>query len=156
MSALNTNYLTPTGREEAWRFTPLKRLAGLHDSNTNVSENISLSATSKLPNGVELATAKAAGFPPSYTSTDVVTNRIRAEVKNISVLTIKKDMELDTPIFLSRKCGNTPELSRVLIQAGENSKSVVIIENNGTGEIGEEIEVSLASGASLDLISLQE
>jgi Fe-S cluster assembly protein SufD len=32
----------------------------------------------------------------------------------------------------------------------------VIIENNGTGEIGEEIEVSLASGASLDLISLQE
>ena len=156
MSALNTNYLTPTGREEAWRFTPLKRLAGLHDSSTNVSENISLSAISKLPNGVELAVAKATDFPPSYTSTDVVTNRIRAEVKNISVLTIKKDMELETPIFLSRKCGNTPELSRVVIQAGENSKSVVIIENNGAGEIGEEIEVSLASGSSLDLISLQE
>ena len=31
MSVLTTNYLTPTGREEAWRFTPLKRLRGLHD-----------------------------------------------------------------------------------------------------------------------------
>ena len=36
MSLLTTNYLTPTGREEAWRFTPLKRLAGLHDLSTLV------------------------------------------------------------------------------------------------------------------------
>ena len=34
MTTLQSNILenhTPTGREEAWRFTPLKRLGGMHD-----------------------------------------------------------------------------------------------------------------------------
>ena len=31
MSTLTTNYLAPSGREEAWRFTPLARVGGLLD-----------------------------------------------------------------------------------------------------------------------------
>ncbi len=42
MSVLTTNYLTPTGREEAWRFTPLKRLRGLHDGSAVVADRNSL------------------------------------------------------------------------------------------------------------------
>ena len=156
MSLLTTNYLTPTGREEAWRFTPLKRLAGLHDGSTKVADHISLSVKSALPNGVALTVADAAEHPASYTSTDVVTNRIREAVQKVSLLTIAKDVELSEPIHLSRKCSSKPEFSRVVIQAGVNSKSTVIVENSGNGELGEEIEINLAPGASLDLISLQE
>ena len=139
MSLLTTNYLTPTGREEAWRFTPLKRLAGLHDGSTKVADHISLSAKLALPNGVALTVADAAEHPASYTSTDVVTNRIREVVQKVSLLTIAKDVELSEPIHLSRKCSSTPEFSRVVIQAGVNSKSTVIVENTGNGELGEEI-----------------
>ena len=156
MSLLTTNYLTPTGREEAWRFTPLKRLAGLHDGSIKVADHISLSAKLALPNGVALTVADAAEHPASYTSTDVVTNRIREVVQKVSLLTIAKDVELSEPIHLSRKCSSAPEFSRVVIQAGVNSKSTVIVENTGNGELGEEIEINLAPGASLDLMSLQE
>jgi Fe-S cluster assembly protein SufD len=156
MSLLTTNYLTPTGREEAWRFTPLERLAGLHDASTKVADHISLSAKSALPNGVRLSVADAADHPASYTSTDVVTNRIREVVAKISLLTIEKDIELSEPIYLTRKCSVSPEFSRVVIQAGVNSKSTIIVENTGNGELGEEIEINLAPGASLDLICLQE
>ena len=156
MSLLTTNYLTPTGREEDWRFTPLKRLAGLHDGSIKVADHISLSAKLALPNGVALTVADAAEHPASYTSTDVVTNRIREVVQKVSLLTIAKDVELSEPIHLSRKCSSAPEFSRVVIQAGVNSKSTVIVENTGNGELGEEIEINLAPGASLDLISLQE
>ena len=41
MSALQSNLLelhTPNGREEAWRFTPLKRLAGMHDGSAKAIE----------------------------------------------------------------------------------------------------------------------
>lgn len=31
MTAIASNYLTPGPRDEDWRFTPLNRLAGLHD-----------------------------------------------------------------------------------------------------------------------------
>jgi len=77
MSLLTTNYLTPTGREEAWRFTPLKRLAGLHDLSTLVKENISLTTNGALPSGVSLKVVTASDLPPAYESSDLVTNRIR-------------------------------------------------------------------------------
>lgn len=156
MSLLTTNYLTPTGREEAWRFTPLTRLAGLHDGATKVAEHISISAKSLLPAGVELSIVDASDHPASYTSTDVVTNRVREVVTKVSLLKIAKDVELTQPILLSRKCSAEPEFSRVVIQAGVNSRSTVVIENTGSGKLGEEIEISLAPGAALNLISLQE
>jgi len=156
MSLLTSNYLTPHGREEEWRFTPLKRLAGLHDLSVDIADHISISSKAALAAGVSLTTPDSAEFPPGYASNDVVTNRIRQNVKKISLLSIDKDIELSEPIFLKRSCGNTAELSRLVIQAGVNSRATVIIENNGSANIGEEIEISLAAGASLNFITLQE
>mgnify|MGYP000698486745 CR=1 FL=1 len=156
MSLLTSNYLTPHGREEEWRFTPLKRLAGLHDLSVDIADHISISSKAALAAGVSLTTPDSAEFPPGYASNDVVTNRIRQNVKKISLLSIDKDIELSEPIFLKRSCGNTAELSRLVIQAGVNSRATVIIENNGSAQIGEEIEISLAAGASLNFITLQE
>lgn len=156
MSLLTTNYLTPNGREEAWRFTPLKRLAGLHDLSTVVVNHISLSNKEKLPQGVSLKVVAANDSPPAYSSTDLITNRIRENVKEVSVLNIDQDIELSAPILLSRSCGEDSELSRFVIQAGVNSRSTVIIENTGNARMGEEIEISLEAGARLDFISLQE
>lgn len=156
MSVLNTNYLTPTGREEAWRFTPLKQLAGIHDLSVVIGENISLSNKFNLPVGVTLKTISIDEYPAGYSSNDVVTNRIRNTVGKVLLLTIEKDIELSEPIFLQRNAGLKPELSKLLIQAGVNSRSTIIIENTGVGEIGEEIEISLGAGASMNFVTLQE
>jgi Fe-S cluster assembly protein SufD len=128
----------------------------MHDAAIKVAENISLSAKSALPSGVELSIADASEHPASYTSTDVVTNRIREVVTKVSLLKIANDVELTEPILLSRNCSSAPEFGRVVIQAGVNSRSTVVIENTGGGQVGEEIEISLAPGAALELITLQE
>ena len=48
---LNTNIIhTPTGREEAWRFTPLAKLKGLHDGSAVIGDEHSLTSKS-LPKG---------------------------------------------------------------------------------------------------------
>ncbi len=52
MSTLTTNYLTPTGREEAWRFTPLKRLGGLHNGTFKLAARNTLALTGSAPAGV--------------------------------------------------------------------------------------------------------
>ena len=52
MTTLTTNYLTPTGREEAWRFTPLKRLGGLHDGTAVIADRRSLSLKGVAAEGV--------------------------------------------------------------------------------------------------------
>ena len=49
---LNTNIIhTPTGREEAWRFTPLAKLKGLHDGSAVIGDSHSL-VSKQLPGGV--------------------------------------------------------------------------------------------------------
>jgi Fe-S cluster assembly protein SufD len=156
MNQLATNYLTPSGREEAWRFTPLKKLAGLHDLDVSLSDNISISAKNDLPKGVKITNIDTSDLPPAYVASDIVTNRVRREVAKSTLLTISDDLEIVEPIFLKRKCGASAELSRVVIQVGVNSRATLVIENNGLGKLGEEIEVTLAAGSSLNFISLQE
>ncbi|NBU93591.1 MAG: Fe-S cluster assembly protein SufD [Actinobacteria bacterium] len=160
MSALTTNYLaphaTPNGREEAWRFTPLKRLSGLHDLGTTIPGAITFVAKNALPSGAEFKNIPNSDSPPASTSNDLITNRVRNTVTEISNLTIGKDQEISEPIFIGRKLTGKPELSRLVIEAGVNSKATVIIENTGSAQVGEEIEIVLSAGAKLNFITLQE
>ena len=68
MSTLTTNYLAPTGREEAWRFTPLARVGGLLDSAVAVSSVNSIKIVNS-QNGVKL-TVKSVGDQPAISTSD--------------------------------------------------------------------------------------
>jgi len=160
MSALTTNYLaphsTPSGREEAWRFTPLKRLAGLHDLATVIPGAITFELKNPATGGVDFQNVQSSESPPVFSSSDLITNRVRSTVTEVSKLSIAKDQEIAEPIFLSRKVSGKPELSRLVIEAGVNSKATLIVENSGSAQIGEEIEIVLSAGAKLNFITLQE
>ena len=85
MSTLTTNYLVPTGREEAWRFTPLNRLAGLLDSTVALTSTNSLVAKS-LPAGVSSKLVAALDLAPMATTLDAATIRVREAVTEVLVL----------------------------------------------------------------------
>ncbi|MEY4151106.1 MAG: hypothetical protein RJB28_173 [Actinomycetota bacterium] len=156
MSALTTNYLVPTGREEAWRFTPLKKIAGFHDGTASFIPKISLSLKDQAQGGYTIAAVPASEVIPQSTTDDVVVQRIRDAVKEVTVLTINKDAEIKEAITLLRKAGSGAEVSRTVIRAGAHSHATVIVENSGNAKIAEEIEISLEPGATLTFVSLQE
>ena len=156
MALATTNYLTPTGREEAWRFTPLNRLGGLHDSSVSLNDRISLTYQS-LPSGVEISEVNASDLPSIATTDDQVNLRVRETVTQVLRLKIANNAELTEPIFLKIKdVGMAPEASRVLIHAGINSHATIVVENTGDAIIAEEIEIKLEAGANLRFITLQE
>lgn len=156
MSTLTTNYLAPSGREEAWRFTPLKRLAGLQIPETPTTNEISFFVKVGESKQVVFKAVDSAAQPPRYLSEDLITNRVRNEVTQTCLLTIEKDAQLSQPIVLGRKCSGKPQTARLVIEAGVNSVATVIIENSGAAQIGEEIEINVAAGAKLNFITLQE
>jgi Fe-S cluster assembly protein SufD len=154
--ATTTNYLQPTGREEPWRFTPLNRLAGLHDSSVELHDRISLEPTD-IPSGVTITIEDAAAFPPLSQSEDQVVQRVREGVSKVLLISIAKDAEVATPIVLSRKVLEmAPEISRVQVNAGLHSHATVVISNSGEGVFAEDIEFNLAPGSNLRFITLQE
>ena len=156
MSALATNYLVPTGREEAWRFTPLKRLNGLIDPSTTVDDRISIGLSGAVRPGFTIATKKSSELPSLSTSDDALVQRVRGEVSEVTLLSIEKEAVVAEPILLNRTSSGNRELSRTVISAGAHSKATVIIENSGAATLGEEIEIRLEAGANLTFITLQE
>ena len=155
MSVLATNYLTPTGREEAWRFTPLKRLRGLHDGTSVQSDRSTLIAKDALPTGV---TFKRENLEPLAPSDDVIIERIRSFSPSVAHLSIAANTELSEPIFLGRAAGalDTAEFSRVRISLGTHAVATVIVENTTDTILAEDLEISLAPGSNLKFVTLQE
>ena len=154
--ATTTNYLTPTGREEPWRFTPLNRLEGLHNGSVELRDRVSLSNTTDHV-GVSISIESAFDFPPLSANSDEVIQRVRDTVQSVLRIKIADNAEISTPIFLKRITQDmSPEVSRVQIVGGVNSRATIVIENAGECVIAEEIEFELATGAHLTFVTLQE
>jgi len=158
MTTLQSNILenhTPTGREEAWRFTPLKRLGGMHDGTAKPELRNSLAVKGALPTGATFTHQEI----EAITSTDdAIINRVREFTSNGAVLAIAPNAEIAEPIFLNRTSfgTDTAEFARVIIKAGNHSRSVVVLENSGDTHLAEDLEIVVEPGAHLTLISLQE
>ena len=148
---LNTNIIhTPTGREEAWRFTPLAKLKGLHDGTAVIGEEHSL-IPNYLPIGVGFE--RFSTDEHSTSSDDVIVQRVVGS-KSIAKLTI--DGELAEPVILGRKVIANAEYSRVQILVKKFARATLIIENTGNSLIAEDIELILEPSSNLTFITLQE
>ena len=155
MSVLTTNYLTPTGREEAWRFTPLKRLRGLHDGVAVQSERESLITKGALPSGVSFTREN---LEPLASSDDVIIERVRGAATSVAHLAVAANTEVAEPIFLGRSAGglDTAEFSRVRITLGTHAVATVIVENTTDTVLAEDLEIYCAPGSNLKFVTLQE
>ncbi len=156
MSTLTTNYLAPTGREEAWRFTPLARVGGLLDSAVAVSSVSSIKIVNS-ENGVKLTVKSVGDQPAISTSDDLATIRAREVVTEVSHIEIAANTQLEQPLLLERtNLTGKPQASRTLITCGANSHGTIILNNSGDAILSDEIEFDLAQGSTLTFVSLQE
>ena len=155
MTTLQSNLLenhTPTGREEAWRFTPLKRLAGLHDGTATPVARKSLAAKGSLPAGVTFTFGEISAVT---TTDDAIVNRVRAFTSEGATLSIAANTEVAEPIFLGRSTGalDTAEFSRVRITLGNHAVATVIVENTTDTVLAEDLEINLAPGSNLKFVT---
>lgn len=165
MSALNSNilekhqYLEPTGREEKWRFTPLKRLAGLHLRSTEVSSSLSTildDSSLGVNEGFKIKVVPSSELPPRSISDDAIVARVRETVTQSTLVEIAANAEVAEPIKLKRDNLGKAQFSRTVIHAKNHSRATVIVESFGRATLGEEIEMIIEPGAKLTFISLQE
>lgn len=157
-STLMTNYLVPSGREEAWRFTPLARLAGLHDGSSQRGTRKSLFLKSAQQAGVTATRVDRALVPSAAPSEDVVVQRVHAEAEDVFSVSISANVSLSEPVYLARlqEKSQGSELSSVRIELGTNAHAVIIMENVGKSILGEDVEITLGAGSTLKFITLQE
>src|SRR5215212_4999749 len=96
------DHTVPTGREEIWRFTPLKRLRGLHDDAP--LDGAGVRTEYDLPDGVLVEELRAddprlgsSGFLPS----DRIAARVWHGSGRLCAVTILAGTELDRPVVVT-------------------------------------------------------
>jgi Fe-S cluster assembly protein SufD len=145
-----------TGMEEDWRFTPLKRLRGLHTAVLNgAAPAVSVTA----PDAVTVETVGrddkrigSAGIPEDRVSANAWENFTEA-----TVITVPAEFAADGEIsVVLTGQGTEASAQHIVIVAQRFSKSVVVLDHQGTAVVAENVEIVVEDGAELSVISLQE
>jgi len=149
----------PTGLEEIWRFTPLKRLRNLHkDAPLNGREyTVEVDA----PDEVAVATLPAAD-PIKGSSGYVPNERISARAYQAAVNTvtvrISKEAVLQTAavVTLTGMGAAVASAGHAVIVAKPFSKATVVLQFRGSATFADNVEIVVGEGAQLTVASVQD
>ena len=150
------DFPVPKGREEEWRFTPVKKLAAVLAEGSSPA----LSWATELPEGVTtspitLAEARELGILPPQDRAAAVAAAGAAEVLLVD---IAPEAELSEPVRLTLDGVGTdgaPAHAHVLVRAGHHSKATVIVDHRGAGQLTELVSVVTGDSADLTLVAGQ-
>jgi Fe-S cluster assembly protein SufD len=150
----------PTGREEIWRFTPLKRLRELHaDADLSGTD---IEAAFDLPDGVVVEPLEvgdpllgASGFVPG----DRLAARVWHQAGRRYVVRIPADAELDRPVMVEVTGTGLAEVAsatHVVVEAGRHSKATVVFRFRGSATLADITETVVGDGAQLTVVSIDD
>ncbi|MEX0428876.1 Fe-S cluster assembly protein SufD [Nocardioides sp. DS6] len=153
------DHAVPTGREEIWRFTPLKRLRGIHQDAPFAEGAVKLEV--EPAEGVVVETI-AADSPLRGSSGLVPTDRIsaRAWAAATGATLVRVPAETVAPgATVVRHHGTGSETAgagHAVIVAEKFSKATVVLAFDGSAVVADNIEIVVEDGAELTLVSLQD
>lgn len=148
----------PTGREEIWRFTPLKRLRGLLDDAEPAAGALTREAS--LPAGVTLTEialgeADAARVAAPFDRLAALAAR---QAPTALLLDVPAEADLAEPVRLQLS-GTGLEAAvagRLVVRVGRFARAVVVIEHAGSTIYNAFTSVEVGDGAQLDLVHVND
>lgn len=154
---MTTTLSVPTGREEAWRFTPLKRLRGLHDLSGKTGGEVV--ASFDLADEFEMASVdhKDPRVAPVSSTADFIAASAIEYAQNVTLLTLASDRKASRPSIITIKGGGlaATTYTRTVIDLGSHAEATVVLRHEGEVTLADDLEIRLGDGARLTLVSLQ-
>ena len=149
----------PTGREEAWRFTPQRRLRGLHDGTAEPAPDAATVTVDAAP-GVTVETVGRddprigrLGAPDDRVEAQVHSSFTQATVVSVPAETVTTR---PTTITVKGIGAEGAGFTRVLVEIGHHAEAVVVLDHRGSGVHAETVEVQVGDEAKLTLVSIQD
>jgi Fe-S cluster assembly protein SufD len=145
----------PTGREEVWRFTPLKRLRGLLDDG---AASGAVDVHVEAPQGVTVSTispAEARGLGGT-----APVDRIAALAANhadrVTLVDVAAEAALDAPVVVTvTGSGAERAFGNLVVRVGAFAKAIVVLEHLGSAVYAGNTTLIVGDGASVEFAGLQ-
>ncbi|MFF3287684.1 Fe-S cluster assembly protein SufD [Streptomyces sp. NPDC003023] len=151
------DFPVPHGREEEWRFTPLERLAGLHDG-TAVANGTALKVAIDAPEGVTVETVGRddARLGRAGTPVDRVAAQAYSSFEQATVVTVPKETVLAEPIRIAVHGEGGTAFGHQVVELGAFAEAVVVIDHTGDAVLAANVDYVLGDGAKLTVVSVQD
>lgn len=147
----------PGGREEDWRFTPTKRLHGLHDGSATATGKIRVevdgSAAKVETVGREDTRLGAGGVPA-----DRVAAQAWSSFTEATVVTVPKDTQPDEPITVTVHGPGAGETAfgHLQVRTETFAEATVVLDYRGSGVLGENVELVVDDSARLSVVTIHD
>jgi Fe-S cluster assembly protein SufD len=151
------DFAVPTGREEEWRFTPLRRLRGLHsDSPFNGKVECAVDAEREIT--VVLAQHGDPRLGTAYVPSDRVSARAFAAAGEATIVSVPADFATSRPAIVSVRGDDSTVAAagHLLIHLAPNSSAVVVLDYAGSVTYADNVEFVVGEGSSLSVVSMQD
>ncbi|WP_112139321.1 Fe-S cluster assembly protein SufD [Glycomyces dulcitolivorans] len=148
------------GREEDWRYTPVKRLAGLDGTDTPAAAKAAEYAVRSLPAGV---TAEAVGKDDKrlgsiLTPFDRPSAVAWARTEKALLVAVAPETAVSEPVWIDVTGGGIDGATwaHTFIEVGHHADVTLIVRHTGLARLGDNVEISVGDGAHLRLVVLAE
>jgi Fe-S cluster assembly protein SufD len=147
----------PTGREEDWRFTPLRRLRGLH-------QGVAATATAQVEvqAGNEVTVEDVERSDPRLGDGGIPADRVAAQAwssaPQATVVTIPAETRIENPVTITTTGPGSGQVAygHLQVRLEAFAEAVVVLDYRGSGTYAENVELVLADGARLTLVNVQD
>jgi Fe-S cluster assembly protein SufD len=151
------DFPVPAGREEEWRFTPLRRLRGLHTGTPPAPTGTVAVETDPAPE-VKIFSAErsVANAGRTFIPADRVSARAYASFDEATVITVPAEADASRPTFVTVTGSGGAGYGHLLVQAEPFSRAVVVLDYRGSATYADNVELVVGDSAALSLVSVQD
>lgn len=147
----------PGGREEIWRFTPMKRLRGLH-SGVAATGTAKIEVTAGSNARVETARRGDERLGVAGTPADRIAAQAWCSFDEATVITVPPSATPSAPIMVSVTGPGEDAVAygHLQIRARQFAEAVVVIDHRGSGIYADNVEFVVDDGARLNVIAVYD
>ncbi|MCF8587958.1 Fe-S cluster assembly protein SufD [Gordonia liuliyuniae] len=149
----------PGQREEAWRFTPFRRLRGLHDGTAPATATIDYDVDGVV-DGVtsELVERDDPRLGEGGVPFDRIAAQAYSSFTKARVVTIAANAQVEVPVVVTLDGPGEGEVAytHLQIRAEAFAKAVVVLDQRGSGTVGENVEIVTGDGAHLTVVNVHD
>lgn len=149
------NHPVPSGREEVWRFTPIRRIRPLLNAQASDSD---LEWEFDLPEGVtigeigaSLARELAVEAPVDRVGALAVENAAR-----ITRIDVPANVELERPVTITANGTGGDVAGRFVVTIGNHTSVTIVVRYTGSARYAEKVDIIVGDGANVNLVMVQD
>ncbi|HET9890276.1 MAG TPA: Fe-S cluster assembly protein SufD [Mycobacterium sp.] len=148
----------PHGRDEIWRFTPLRRLRGLHDGSARATGKVEISVAEQPGLRVETARRGDERLGEGGIPTDRVAAQAFSSFNSATLITVERDTRIAEPIGVTVTGPGEGAVAygHLQVRVSELAEAVVVIDHRGSGTLADNVEFVVDDAARLTVVWLAD